>query len=149
VIPTCATSFERDAEVSAAALDADNPGPSTTGKRDWRWRFRVGGSGGMTSSKLSAGMETAKSANAEPSRESAKTASRRPARAELIWDGKYDAEGRRSAPLRVALPFQTVETVNESAQDRQRAFSFGPGFREMAQPADLGRQEIRAAKPRR
>jgi adenine-specific DNA-methyltransferase len=30
----------------------------------------------------------------------------------------------------VALPFQTVETVNESAQDRQRAFSFGPGFRE-------------------
>ena len=75
-------------------------------------------------------METAKSANAEPSRESAKTASRRPARAELIWDGKYDAEGRRSAPLRVALPFQTVETVNESAQDRQRAFSFGPGFRE-------------------
>ena len=25
------------------------------------------------------------------------------------------------APLRVALPFQTVETVNESAQQRQRA----------------------------
>ena len=34
------------------------------------------------------------------------------------------------APLRVALPFQTVETVNESAQDRQRGFLFGPGFRE-------------------
>ena len=48
-----------------------------------------------------------------------KTASRRPARAELIWEGKYDAAGRRVAPLRVALPFQTVETVNESAQDRQ------------------------------
>jgi hypothetical protein len=30
----------------------------------------------------------------------------------------------------MALPFQTVETVNESAQDRQHAFSFGPGFRE-------------------
>ncbi|MCL4535123.1 MAG: site-specific DNA-methyltransferase [Bacteroidetes bacterium] len=39
---------------------------------------------------------------------------------ELIWDGKYDEDGRRVAPLRVALPFQTVETVNESAQERQR-----------------------------
>jgi adenine-specific DNA-methyltransferase len=38
---------------------------------------------------------------------------------ELVWDGKYDAEGKRVAPLRVALPFQTVETVNESAQQRQ------------------------------
>jgi len=84
----------------------------------------------MTSSKLSAGGETAKSAKAEPSRESAKPAPHGPARAELIWDGKYDADGRRTAPLRVALPFQTVETVNESAQERQRAFSFGPGFRE-------------------
>jgi len=54
---------------------------------------------------------------------------RRPARAELIWEGKYDAAGRRVAPLRVALPFQTVETVNESAQDRQRSL-FTPGFRE-------------------
>jgi hypothetical protein len=34
---------------------------------------------------------------------------------ELIWDGKYDANGKRVSPLRVALPFQTVETVNESA----------------------------------
>jgi adenine specific DNA methylase Mod len=57
---------------------------------------------------------------------------RRPARAELIWEGKYDAAGRRVSPLRVALPFQTVETVNESAQDRQRSFLFGPGFREEA-----------------
>jgi len=38
---------------------------------------------------------------------------------ELIWDGKYDENGRRVAPLRVALPFQAVETVNESAQQRQ------------------------------
>src|SRR3990172_11293438 len=38
---------------------------------------------------------------------------------ELIWDGKYDKDGKRVAPLRVALPFQTVETVNESAQVRQ------------------------------
>ncbi|MCC7352674.1 MAG: site-specific DNA-methyltransferase, partial [Anaerolineae bacterium] len=39
---------------------------------------------------------------------------------ELIWDGKYK-DGKRVAPLRVALPFQTVETVNESAQERQLA----------------------------
>lgn len=38
---------------------------------------------------------------------------------ELIWDGKY-VEGKKVAPVRVALPFQTVETVNESAQQRQR-----------------------------
>lgn len=39
---------------------------------------------------------------------------------ELIWDGKYDEQGRRVAPPRIALPFQTVETVNESAADRDR-----------------------------
>jgi DNA modification methylase len=39
---------------------------------------------------------------------------------ELIWEGKYDAQGRKVAPPRIALPFQTVETVNESAADRQR-----------------------------
>lgn len=49
---------------------------------------------------------------------------RQAARAELIWDGKYDAHGKRVAPLRIALPFQTVETVNESAQERQRGFQF-------------------------
>jgi adenine-specific DNA-methyltransferase len=40
---------------------------------------------------------------------------------ELIWDGKYDKDNKRVAPLRIALPFQTVETVNESSQQRQRA----------------------------
>lgn len=39
--------------------------------------------------------------------------------AKLIWDGKYDEDGRRAAPLRVSPPFQTVETVNESARQRQ------------------------------
>ena len=39
---------------------------------------------------------------------------------ELIWEGKYDKDGNKVAPLRVKLPFQTVETVNESAQERQR-----------------------------
>ncbi len=38
---------------------------------------------------------------------------------ELIWDGKYDQDGRKVAPLRVSLPFQTVESVNESVQQRQ------------------------------
>lgn len=40
---------------------------------------------------------------------------------ELIWEGKFDKEKRRVAPLRVKLPFQTVETVNETAQERQEA----------------------------
>lgn len=47
---------------------------------------------------------------------------------ELIWEGKYDKDGYKVAPLRVQLPFQTVETVNESAQERQRTLDlFGRG----------------------
>ncbi len=38
---------------------------------------------------------------------------------ELIWKGKY-VDGKRKSPVRVALPFQTIETVNESAADRRR-----------------------------
>jgi adenine-specific DNA-methyltransferase len=38
---------------------------------------------------------------------------------ELVWDGKY-TDGKRQSPSRIALPFQTIETVNESAADRQR-----------------------------
>ncbi len=37
---------------------------------------------------------------------------------ELTWQGKYETDGKHIAPLRLALPFQTVETVNESAQGR-------------------------------
>lgn len=37
---------------------------------------------------------------------------------ELIWEGKYK-DGKRVSPVRIALPCQTIETVNESAQDRQ------------------------------
>ncbi len=40
--------------------------------------------------------------------------------AELIWEGKYDKEGQKTKPLRIVLPFQTVETVNESTEDRRR-----------------------------
>ena len=43
---------------------------------------------------------------------------------ELLWDGKRDAAGRRTAAPRIALPFQTVETVNESAQERQHTLDF-------------------------
>jgi adenine specific DNA methylase Mod len=47
---------------------------------------------------------------------------------ELVWEGKYGPDGRKVAPLRVALPFQTVETVNESAQERQQSLDlFGSG----------------------
>src|SRR5271166_6137365 len=38
---------------------------------------------------------------------------------ELIWEGKY-VDGKRQSPVRVRLPFQTIETVNESAADRKR-----------------------------
>jgi adenine-specific DNA-methyltransferase len=38
---------------------------------------------------------------------------------ELIWDSKYDSNGKRTPPPRLKLPFQTVETINESAQQRQ------------------------------
>src|SRR5438046_10158626 len=41
---------------------------------------------------------------------------------ELTWDGKYQ-DGKRQGPVRIALPFQTIETVNESAQDRQRTLN--------------------------
>lgn len=40
---------------------------------------------------------------------------------ELIWEGKYDDNGQILGPPRVSLPFQTVETVNQSAQERQMA----------------------------
>lgn len=37
---------------------------------------------------------------------------------ELLWDGKYK-DGKKVGPVRIQLPFQTVETVNESTQQRQ------------------------------
>ncbi|CAN5320597.1 hypothetical protein BH24GEM2_BH24GEM2_19670 [soil metagenome] len=49
---------------------------------------------------------------------------------ELIWEGKYDKDGRKVAPPRIALPFQTVETVNESAADRERNLDMFVGRRE-------------------
>jgi len=40
---------------------------------------------------------------------------------ELTWDRKYDKSGTKSAPVSVALPFQTIETLNESTQQRQKS----------------------------
>ncbi len=40
--------------------------------------------------------------------------------AELIWDGKYK-DGKKVAPVKISLPFQTVETIYESAQQRQKS----------------------------
>ena len=39
---------------------------------------------------------------------------------ELIWEEKYGKDGNKVAPLRVQLPFQIVETINESVQERQK-----------------------------
>ena len=48
---------------------------------------------------------------------------------ELIWDAKYQ-DGRKAGPVRIALRFQTIETVNESARDRQRSLEFFSAGRE-------------------
>ena len=50
---------------------------------------------------------------------------------ELIWDGKYK-DGKKQGPVRIALPFQTIETVNESAQERQRSLELFSAGRESA-----------------
>jgi adenine-specific DNA-methyltransferase len=42
---------------------------------------------------------------------------------ELVWAGKYK-DGKKVAPVRLALPFQTIETVNESVQERQMMLDF-------------------------
>ncbi len=40
--------------------------------------------------------------------------------AELTWEGRYE-HGKRTVPLCIQLPFQTVETVNESTQQHHKA----------------------------
>ncbi len=36
-----------------------------------------------------------------------------PVRTELVWEGKYDEQGRPRPVERIALPFQTIEVINE------------------------------------
>lgn len=38
---------------------------------------------------------------------------------ELVWPGKYNEDGTRKEVLRVSLPFQVIETVNESRATRE------------------------------
>ena len=40
---------------------------------------------------------------------------------ELFWPGKYDEDGKLREPARVSLPFQVVESVNESRATREAA----------------------------
>jgi len=42
-------------------------------------------------------------------------------RTELVWVGKYDEQGNLRPVERTILPFQVVETVNESKADREKA----------------------------
>ncbi|MFQ5904626.1 MAG: DNA methyltransferase, partial [Candidatus Binatia bacterium] len=38
---------------------------------------------------------------------------------ELVWPGKYDEDGARKEVPRVSLPFQVIETINESRASRE------------------------------
>jgi adenine-specific DNA-methyltransferase len=40
-------------------------------------------------------------------------------RTELVWPGKYDEQGNRVVPPRANLPFQVIETINESRATRE------------------------------
>ena len=41
-------------------------------------------------------------------------------RTELVWPGKYDADGNLVPPRRVSLPFQVIERVSETRATRQQ-----------------------------
>jgi len=47
-------------------------------------------------------------------------------RTELVWPGKYNDDGTRKEVPRVNLPFQVIETVNESQATRQAKKAAGP-----------------------
>ena len=38
---------------------------------------------------------------------------------ELVWPGKYNEDGSRKEVPRVSLPFQVIETINESRATRE------------------------------
>jgi DNA modification methylase len=40
---------------------------------------------------------------------------------EVVWKDKFDSSGAKTAPPKIALPLQTIETVNESTQERQKS----------------------------
>lgn len=49
-------------------------------------------------------------------------------RTELVWPGKYNEDGTLTEVPRVSLPFQVIETVNESRATRQAATTKGLGL---------------------
>ena len=42
---------------------------------------------------------------------------------ELTWEGKYK-DGKKVTPVRISLPFQTIETINESNAEREKQIGF-------------------------
>lgn len=54
------------------------------------------------------------------------TGSMQVTRTELVWPGKYNEDGTRKEVPRVSLPFQVIETVNESQATRQAKKAAGP-----------------------
>lgn len=40
-------------------------------------------------------------------------------RTELVWPGKYDENGKLKTPEVLRLPFQVIETVNETRASRE------------------------------
>ncbi len=47
---------------------------------------------------------------------------------ELVWPGKYNEDGTRREVPRVSLPFQIIETVNESRATREAQKTKGFGL---------------------
>jgi hypothetical protein len=47
-------------------------------------------------------------------------------RTELVWPGKYNDDGTRKEVPRVRLPFQVIETINESQATREAKKAAGP-----------------------
>ncbi|HVC95646.1 MAG TPA: site-specific DNA-methyltransferase, partial [Pirellulales bacterium] len=52
----------------------------------------------------------------------------RVARTELVWPGKYNDDGTRKEVPRVSLPFQVIETINESRATRQTKADRNPSL---------------------
>ncbi len=49
--------------------------------------------------------------------------------AELVREGKFK-DGKKAAPVRIAMPFQTIEAVNEGTQEQQRSLGLFTSGRE-------------------
>ena len=56
---------------------------------------------------------------------------------ELTWDGKYK-DGKKTSPVRIALPFQTIETVNEKRKAGIQTDIFAQAAAEQSKSASGG-----------